>query len=58
MILFILSLCAAAIFPLSLIKAIRERENWKFYAVVCCISFVVMDAVLLFTLKFLIDNLI
>lgn len=58
MIIIIISLCAAILFPWSLIKAIRSDEDTKFYSIVCCVSFLTMFSVIIYMLKFLINNLI
>lgn len=56
MFLIIIALLSSLIFPYAFINAVTNKKNKKIFTLISCISFFLIIGVVLFILKFMIDN--
>lgn len=56
MFLIIIALLSSLLFPYAFINAVTDKKNKKIFTIISCISFFVIIGVILFILKFMIDN--
>lgn len=56
MFLIVIALLSSLIFPYAFINAVTNKKNRKIFTIISCISFFLVIGVILFILKFMIDN--